>query len=98
MSGGKPLNFKPLHRNIELFCLKPLNLYVRPILMWNVEPRSETFMCSSGTFMRKSLCEVLSGTFMTTLMNFMWNFGNLTHSVEAFSGTLDPLFVEPGNF
>ena len=32
----------------------------------------------------------LSGT-------FMWNFGNLNHSVEPFHGTLEPVSVEPGN-
>ena len=44
--------------------------------------------------------KLLSGTFMTNLFakrlcgTFMWNIGNVNHSVELFSGTLEPLFVE----
>ena len=29
---------------------------------------------------------------------FMRNFRDLSHSVEPFSGTLEPIFVEPVNF
>ena len=50
----------------ELFFLKPLNLYVRPVsgtFMWNLDPKP-----SCGTLMRKSIyVKLLYGTFMTNL-------------------------------
>ena len=82
------LTFKSLRLNIELFCLKPLNLYVRPVsgtfmwnllaLMWNLVSKP-----SCGTFTRKTLCEAFIRNLHTNLFakrlcgTFMWNFGNL---------------------
>ena len=77
--------------------LEPLNLYVRSVsgtsmwnflaLMWNLDPKP-----SCGTFLPnlhdKPFCE----TFMWT---FMWDFGNLNHSVEPFPATLGLVRVEP---
>ena len=90
----EPLNFKPLRLNIELFLLKPLNLYVRPVsgtfmwnllaLMWNLDPKS-----SCGTFMRKSLCEVFIRNFHDKpfCKTFMWNLYVELREAESFCGT-----------
>ena len=66
--------------------------------MWNLDLKP---LC--GTFTRNLHVKLLSGTFMTNLFAkclseiFMRNFGDLNHSVAPFSGTLEPVFVEPVN-
>ena len=53
----EPLSFKPLRLNIELFFLKPLHLYVRPV--------SGTFVRSLLTFKWNLDPKPLCGTFIT---------------------------------
>ena len=82
---------------MELSFLKPLNLYVRTVsgtfkwnlltLMWNLDLKP---LC--GTFTRNLYTEPLCEVFIRNLhakpfakrfgRTFMWNFGNLNHSVE----------------
>ena len=106
---GGTFKFQTFTSKYRAIFLKPLNLYVRPVsgtFMWNLL----TLMCNlalkpwCGTFTRNLYVKLLSGTFTTNLFakrlceTFVWNFGDLNHSVEPFSATLEPLFVEPGNF
>ena len=70
-------------------------------LMWNLDPKPS--MCNLYAEITEIFEKLVSGTFVTNLFakglcgTFMWNFGNLNHSVEPFSGTFELLFVGPGN-
>ena len=87
----------------ELLCSACIwNLYVEPFNL-DVEPWCETFLRNLFAEPLKKLCEVFiqnlhDKSFATCLCGtFMWDFGNLSHSVEPFSGNLKPEFVEPRN-